>query len=146
MSKNKSIQEKLASRIPATMRQVITPIDMLEQKQQQNTPSEGTKERMNERSKERTEQRTDGQPNDRTSVRANERTDKQASESMEMSTEGRLNERTKVRHSFDVFLDQLDDLREIALARQKATRRRVLLGDLVQEALDAFIKSERSNG
>ncbi len=64
---------------------------------------------------------------------------------MKMSTGGRLDERTKVRHSFDVFLDQLDDLREIALARQKAARRRVLLGDLVQEALDAFIKSERSN-
>ncbi len=78
MSKNKSIQEKLASRIPATTRQVITPVDMLEQEQQQSTPSEGTDERMNERTNERTEQRTDEQSNDRTSVRANERESSQA--------------------------------------------------------------------
>lgn len=47
--------------------------------------------------------------------------------------------RVRVRHSFDVFADQLLSLREIALTREAHTGQRVRLGDVVQEALDGFI-------
>jgi len=51
----------------------------------------------------------------------------------------RTNERTKVRHAFDVFADQLLTLRQMALAREVATGKRVFIGDLVQEAIDLLI-------
>jgi hypothetical protein len=58
------------------------------------------------------------------------------------------NERTairqQVRHSFDIFADQVLSLRSIALAREGTFGKRVLLGDLVQQALDRFITKERN--
>ena len=54
-------------------------------------------------------------------------------------------ERTKVRHTFDILTGQLLNLREIVIAREKTFGKRVLLGDLVQEALDMFIAKERNN-
>lgn len=121
MSKpNKSIQEKLESRSPATMRQIIKPIDMLENESKQ---PEQTNEGMN--------------------VHTNERSNEYSNERIKEHTSERPKERTRIRHSFDVFQDQLDDLREIALQQQKATRKRVLLGDLVQEALDIFITAQK---
>lgn len=59
-------------------------------------------------------------------------------------TNERFNERTKVRHTFDILADQLLALREISIERQKMFGERVLLGDLVQEALDMFIATERN--
>lgn len=59
-------------------------------------------------------------------------------------TDERLNERTKIRHTFDILADQLLSLREIALEREKLFGSRVLIGDLVQEALDMFITKERN--
>jgi hypothetical protein len=59
-------------------------------------------------------------------------------------TNERTLERKKARHSFDVFSDQLITLREIAIQREKRVGQRVLLGDLVQEALDLFIGQERN--
>jgi hypothetical protein len=56
----------------------------------------------------------------------------------------RSNERRKVRHTFDILADQLLALREIVLEREKTFGRRVLLGELVQEALDMFITKERN--
>lgn len=53
-------------------------------------------------------------------------------------------ERRRTRHSFDIYSDQLTSLREIALDREKVSGKRVLLGDLVQEALDGFIAAERT--
>src|SRR5437868_5025304 len=57
----------------------------------------------------------------------------------------RSNERTKIRHSFDIFPDQLLSLREIAVEREKRSGAKVLMGDLVQEALDRFIAHERNS-
>ncbi len=68
------------------------------------------------------------QPFERRNVRTNERTF----------------ERRKIRHTFDIYADQLLSLREIAIEREKLFSERVLLGDLVQEALDAFITKERN--
>lgn len=56
----------------------------------------------------------------------------------------RTNGRTKVRHSFDILSDQLFALRQLAVERERLLGRKVLLGDLVQEALDTFITRERN--
>ncbi len=62
-----------------------------------------------------------------------------------VSTNERLFERRKIRHTFDIFEDQLLSLKEITLSRQKRFGKRELLGDLVQQALDMFITKERNN-
>jgi hypothetical protein len=59
-------------------------------------------------------------------------------------TNERTFQRRKIRHTFDIYDDQLLSLREIAIERQKVFGERVLLGDLVQEALDMFIAKERN--
>ncbi len=56
----------------------------------------------------------------------------------------RSNERRKIRHTFDILADQLLALREIAVEREKLFGDRVLLGDLVQQALDMLIAKERN--
>jgi hypothetical protein len=52
-------------------------------------------------------------------------------------------ERARVRHSFDVYEDQLLALTEIQAERFTRTRRKPKLGELVQEALDAYIEDQR---
>lgn len=54
-------------------------------------------------------------------------------------------QRKKIRHTFDIYQDQLLSLRELALKRERMSGERVLLGDLAQEALDTLIAKERSN-
>jgi hypothetical protein len=54
-------------------------------------------------------------------------------------------QRTKVRHTFDIFKDQLAALRKIQLEREELFGKRSLLGDLAQEALDMFITKQRNN-
>jgi hypothetical protein len=56
---------------------------------------------------------------------------------------GRTNERPRVRHSFDVFNDQLQALSEIQAQRYNQTGRKPKMGELVQEALDAYIDRYR---
>jgi hypothetical protein len=66
-------------------------------------------------------------------------------------TNGRTNERSnertverqRVRHSFDIWQDQLLGLTEIQAERFSRNGRKPKLGDLVQEALDAYIARER---
>jgi hypothetical protein len=62
-------------------------------------------------------------------------------------TNERTNERTmnrlRVRHSFDIWQDQLLGLSEIQADRFSRTGRKPKLGELVQEALDAYIAKER---
>jgi hypothetical protein len=63
------------------------------------------------------------------------------------STTARTNERTlersRVRHSFDIWQDQLLGLSEIQADRFSRSGRKPKLGELVQEALDAYIAKER---
>lgn len=54
-------------------------------------------------------------------------------------------QRTKVRHTFDIFKDQLSALRKIQLEREELFGKHYLLGDLAQEALDLFITKHRNN-
>jgi len=69
--------------------------------------------------------------NGRTNERSNERTVE------------RTVERNRVRHSFDIWQDQLLRLSEIQAERFSQTGRKPKLGELVQEALDAYIAKER---
>lgn len=64
-------------------------------------------------------------------------------------------ERTKVRHSFDIYQDQLLTLTELQTKVFRATGRKPRISDMVQEALDAYLSNnkrkdirtnERSNG
>lgn len=72
-------------------------------------------------------------------VRTNERTNERLIE--------RSDERSRVRHSFDIWRDQLLSLTEIQTERFIQTGRKPKLGELVQEALDAYIakESKRTN-
>jgi hypothetical protein len=59
----------------------------------------------------------------------------------------RTSERTKIRHTFDIFRDQLQALTEIQTARFRRDSRKPKMGELVMEALDAYIAAanERTN-
>jgi hypothetical protein len=72
---------------------------------------------------------------------SNERSNEAA---VERSIEATL-PRTKVRHTFDIFKDQLAALRKIQVEREALVGKRSLLGDLAQEALDLFITKQRTN-
>jgi hypothetical protein len=69
------------------------------------------------------------------SVRTNGRTNERSNE--------RTVERNRVRHSFDIWKDQLLGLSEIQAERFSQSGRKPKLGELVQEALDAYIAKER---
>lgn len=76
-------------------------------------------------------------------VRTNERSNERR---LERSLE-RTNERTKVRHSFDIYHDQLLHLSEVQANIYRRTGKKPKVGELVQEALDAYIEryNERTN-
>lgn len=59
-------------------------------------------------------------------------------------THERFIKRAKIRHTFDIFADQLMSLREISIEQEKFTGERVLLGDLAQQAFDMFISKQRN--
>ena len=56
----------------------------------------------------------------------------------------RTNDRTKIRHSFDIFQDQLFELRDLAYERQRGSVKKLPLGDLVQEAIDLYLAAQHS--
>ena len=70
-------------------------------------------------------------------------------EAINDTTKHRLNERpverTKVRHTFDVFSDQVTALKRIQLEREETSDKRYRMGDLVQEALDSFIAKQQND-
>ncbi len=106
----------------------VQPSETQETPKQEAPALQRAKTPRNQRTKERTKQIPMQGTNERTMKRTDER----------------LMERTKIRHTFDILADQLFSLREIALEREKRVRKRVLIGDLVQEALDIFITKERN--
>lgn len=53
-------------------------------------------------------------------------------------------ERTKIRHTFDIFKDQLDSLYSLQLGAIRDHKTKQTLGDMVQAALDLYIQ-KRSN-
>lgn len=58
-------------------------------------------------------------------------------------TDKRTNVRKKIRHAFDIWEDQIIDLREIVVKRHRTCGERCTLGDLAQEAFEAFIQKEK---
>lgn len=58
-------------------------------------------------------------------------------------TDKRTNVRKKIRHAFDIWEDQIIDLREIVVKRHRTHGQRCTLGDLAQEAFEAFIQKEK---
>ena len=48
--------------------------------------------------------------------------------------------RIKTRHAFDIFQDQLRSLQKIQLEAVQANERKPNLGEMVQEALDAYLQ------
>jgi hypothetical protein len=75
---------------------------------------------------------------------ATERTAEANNETTKHRLNERTVERTKVRHTFDVFSDQVTALKRIQLEREETSEKRYRMGDLVQEALDSFITAQRN--
>src|SRR5215217_2387156 len=57
-------------------------------------------------------------------------------------TNGRTDERSVVRHSFDIYIDQLQALTRIQTQVFEETGRKPKMGELAQEAFDLYIASE----
>lgn len=76
-------------------------------------------------------------------VRTNERLSERSNE---QTREAVQSPRRRIRHSFDIWEDQLLSLAEIQARLFLITRRKPKLGELVQEALDAYItRHEKAN-
>ncbi len=73
-----------------------------------------------------------------------EKTKQPSNEATNERTKDRSHKREKIRHTFDIYKDQLLSLRQVTLEREAMFGDRVLLGDVVQEALDMFITKERN--
>ncbi len=73
----------------------------------------------------------DQRANDRSNGRSDERTDE------------RSFTRNVVRHSFDIRHDQLVALTQLQTARFLGSGRKPKLGEMVQEALDAYLRSQK---
>lgn len=62
----------------------------------------------------------------------------------ERPNETTATQRQKIRHTFDIFADQLLSLKEIQLDRERVFGKKCRIGDLAQEALDMLITKERN--
>ena len=69
-------------------------------------------------------------PNSRTTGRPSERPDE------------RPNDRVRIRHSFDIYRDQLVALADIQIAAFRRSGRKPPIGELVQAALDEYIEKQ----
>ena len=78
----------------------------------------------------RSDERTFERPNERSNERLNERPSKR--------------KREKIRHTFDIFRDQLVALQMIQLEKFQAGKKKPKLGKMVAEGIDLFIKQEAS--
>ena len=78
----------------------------------------------------RSDERTFERPNERSNERLNERPHKQ--------------KREKIRHTFDIYRDQLIALQMIQLEKVQAGKKKPKLGKMVAEGIDLFIKQHAS--
>jgi len=76
------------------------------------------------------QKRTDERSNERTTERLNERTFKP--------------KREKIRHTFDIYRDQLVSLQSIQLDRFRAGKKKPKLGKMVSEGIDLYLKQYSS--
>jgi hypothetical protein len=82
--------------------------------------------------------------NDKTNERSLQRTNERPLEPTNEQNNVLPRNRMKIRHTFDIYSDQLLSLREIAIDQEKMFGERVLLGDLAQQALDMLITKEKN--
>jgi len=82
----------------------------------------------------------DERKNERTEGQTNEQTNEEQAEALALAPS--QGERRAVRHSFDIYADQLQALGHIQLARWNANGKKPKMGTLVQEALDAYIQAQ----
>jgi len=66
------------------------------------------------------------------------------SERPNVRTDGIKVERLIVRHSFDIYQDQLHALKDVQASIYKITRKEPRLGELVRKAIDAYLVRENS--
>jgi hypothetical protein len=74
--------------------------------------------------------------NERTTIRTNE----QRNERSNGQKNEAVLERLVIRHTFDIFEDQLVDLKRLQIEAMQQRRRKRKLGQMVQLALDQYIK------
>jgi len=92
----------------------------------------------NKKPAKKTKKRTETRMNVQNKERSDERTNERSVYLIEIPQE-----RRKIRSSFDIFEDQKTALSKIQLASIDAgNRKKPVLGDLIQEALDEFIKQK----
>lgn len=68
------------------------------------------------------------------------KTGKKAVRKTNKRTKERTNKRTKIRHTFDIYEDQLFKLQEMKIRLRQRRKKKIRIGDLVQQALDQFLK------
>ena len=85
---------------------------------------------VNIQDQKRSDERTFERPNERSNERLNERPPKQ--------------KREKIRHTFDIYRDQLVALQMIQLEKFQAGKKKPKLGKMVAEGIDLFIKQHAS--
>lgn len=141
---NPPTSEKFVEKLEASLEKKEDKVSELSPTPQRSRPTETmTKTQVTERSFHRTTER----PKVKTTKRAFHRMIERPNDRTVKVSKGRTTilpgeVRRKVRHSFDIFEDQVLPLKEIQLARQRESGNKCLLGDLVQEALDMFIAEE----
>jgi len=101
-------------------------------------------------SEKKEEKRTNDVSSERTTVRTNERNtapkyaaEESGSPSANSYTVEIPAQRSKIRHSFDIFEDQKLALSKIQMAMMDSGyRKKPVLGDMIQEAVDLYIKEK----
>ncbi|WP_420628636.1 hypothetical protein [Candidatus Leptofilum sp.] len=76
----------------------------------------------------------------RTFERSNEPTNDRTTEQIEKNNSEQL-ARRKVRHTFDIYEDQLQALHTLQLKAVQQGKRKPKLGTMVQEAIDSYLKN-----
>lgn len=110
----------------------------------QQAQSSSTDERTDERTDALIKRGVESESLNRTNERTSDSSDiaanvQHAAPATDDPSDAQSSERLRVRHSFDIYRDQLLSLGDVQLARHRQTGRKPKLGDLVQEALDAFV-------
>ena len=95
-----------------------------------STPSTNTKKSPTRKTPTPTPKRTVG------------RTDEPSNERPHERSNGKNNPRPKIRHTFDIFEDQLRSLHTLQLKTLQAGEKKPALGELVQRALDDYLKKQ----
>jgi len=83
-----------------------------------------------------------GRKNERTEERTNDQVQEQGNERTADVPATARGERRTIRHSFDIYADQLQALGRIQLTRWTESEKKPKMGALVQEALDAYIQAQ----